>query len=391
MKFEYTWRWYGPNDPVTLSDIKQTGATGIVHALHHKPVGDTWETKEILERKELIESYGLSWSVVESVPVHEDIKKRSGDFEKYLENYATTLKNLGEAGIYTVCYNFMPILDWTRTDLDYPVGNGAFALRYDQTAFAAFELFILKREGAEAEYSTADINRAHKYFVDLSDEERLQLKNNIIAGLPGGNDSYSLEAFQQMLDSYQHISPDALKENLKLFLEAVVPAAETAKVNLCIHPDDPPFPILGLPRVVSTETDIERILTEVDSPNNGVTFCTGSFGARKDNDLVRMAKRFADRVHFLHFRSVQLEENGSFFEADHLQGNGNLVAVMNAFISSDKLPDSLVLPIRPDHGHKMLDDINKKTNPGYSCIGRMKGLSELQGIEQGLRFISSSQ
>lgn len=386
MKFEYTWRWYGPDDPITLKDIKQTDATGIVNALHHIPVGETWSVEEIRNRKKEIEAAGLSWSVVESVPVHEDIKKKSGQFQKYIDNYKQTLKNLAECGVMTVCYNFMPILDWTRTDLDYALSTGAYALRFDANAFAAFELFILKREGAKSEYNAEQTAKAEAYFNSLNEEEVHKLTKNIIAGLPGGHEGYTPEEFQVILDEYAGISEEDLKANLRYFLQEVIPVAEEVGVLMCIHPDDPPYPILGLPRVVSTESDIERLLSDVESPNNGITLCTGSYGVRKDNDMVSMAKRFADKIHFLHFRSVQVEDDGSFYEAGHLEGNSYIAKVMNAMITSEKLSENHVIPMRPDHGHKMLDDITKKTNPGYSCIGRMKGLGELRGLEQGLRF-----
>ena len=386
MKFEYTWRWYGPNDPITLKDIRQTDATGIVNALHHVAVGETWTLEEINKRKAEIEAAGLTWSVVESVPVHEDIKKRDGNVDQYIENYKQTLRNLGKCGVNTVCYNFMPILDWTRTDLDFALETGAYALRFDATAFAAFELFILKREGAKSVYTSEQTTKAQAYFNNLSDQEIDRLTKNIIAGLPGGHEGYTPEEFQEILDQYSGISTEKLEANLRYFLQQVIPVAEEAGVLMCIHPDDPPYPILGLPRVVSTEKDIERILSDVDSPNNGITLCTGSYGVRKDNDMVSMASRFADRIHFLHFRSVAVEDDGSFFEAGHLEGNSYIVKVMNAIITSDKLDTEHLIPMRPDHGHKMLDDITKKTNPGYSCIGRMKGLAELRGLEQGLRY-----
>lgn len=386
MKFEYTWRWYGPDDPVTLKDIRQTDATGIVSALHHIPVGQVWSEEEILKRKTEIESSGLTWSVVESVPVHEDIKKRSGSYQEYIRNYRKTLTNLASCGIKTVCYNFMPILDWTRTDLNFPLSSGAYALRFDATAFAAFELFILKREGARSVYNAEQTAKAESYFNSLNEEAIKKLTDTIIAGLPGGNEGYSLQEFQSMLDEYSAITEEDLQANLSYFLKEVIPVAEELGVLMCIHPDDPPYPILGLPRVVSTEKDIERLLNDIESPSNGITLCTGSYGVRKDNDMKSMATRFTDKIHFLHFRSVQVEDDGSFFEAGHLEGNSNIAKVMNAMITSDKLTDDHVIPMRPDHGHKMLDDISKKTNPGYSCIGRMKGLGELRGLEQGLRF-----
>lgn len=386
MKLEYTWRWYGPEDPVTLQDIRQTEATGIVSALHHVPVGDVWSVDEIQKRKREIEAAGLSWSVVESVPVHEDIKKRSGDFELYIGNYRQTIRNLALCDITTICYNFMPILDWTRTNLEYPVGNGSYALRFDADAFAAFDLFILSRKNAKADYTDEQIQKAKSYYDALNREGRDKLTDTIIAGLPGGHEGYSLEAFKKILSEYANIDASELEANLKHFLQEVIPTAEEHNVLMAIHPDDPPYPILGLPRVVSTENDIERLLSDVDSPNNGITFCTGSYGVRDDNNLSKMAIKFAERIHFLHLRSVKREEDGSFYEDDHLRGNSEIAAVMQVIITSDKLREDHVIPVRPDHGHKMLDDIGKETNPGYSCIGRMKGLSELRGLEQGLRF-----
>lgn len=386
MKFEYTWRWYGPDDPVTLKDIRQTEATGIVTALHHIPAGEVWSVDEIQKRKREIEAAGLRWSVVESVPVHEDIKKKSGQYVRYIQNYQQTLRNLSLCEVRTVCYNFMPILDWTRTNLNYPVGNGAYALRFEKTAFAAFDLFILRRKGAENDYKDSEIQKAELYYNSMNRNSRDQLTDTIIAGLPGGHEGYSLEAFKKMLNEYKSIDTKELGANLRHFLEEIIPTAEEHNVLMCIHPDDPPFPILGLPRVVSTGQDIKRLLGDVDSPNNGITFCTGSYGVRNDNLLPEMAAKFADRIHFLHLRSVQREDDGSFFEADHLAGDSNIAGVMKAILESSKLDENRIIPVRPDHGHKMLDDIDKVTNPGYSCIGRLKGLSELRGLEQGLRF-----
>ncbi|MAL18740.1 MAG: mannonate dehydratase [Balneola sp.] len=386
MKLEYTWRWYGPDDPITLADIRQTGATGIVSALHHIPAGEVWSVDEIQKRKKEIEAAGLSWSVVESVPVHEDIKKRSGQYVSYIQNYQQTIRNLSLCEVKTVCYNFMPILDWTRTSLDYPIQNGAYALRFDATAFAAFDLFILGRAGAEKDYKDSDIQKAELFHNSISESAKTQLTDTIIAGLPGGHEGYSIEEFKEILRQYKNISREDLEANLRQFLQKVIPTAEEYNVKMCIHPDDPPYPILGLPRVVSTKKDIARLLSDVDSPCNGITFCTGSYGVREDNDLPAMAAEFADRIHFLHLRSVQRENDGSFYEADHLEGDSEIAGVMKAILESPKLDESISIPVRPDHGHKMLDDIDKETNPGYSCIGRLKGLSELRGLEQGLRF-----
>ncbi len=383
MNLIQTMRWYGEHDIVSLKDLKQAGCTGVVTALHQIPVGEIWPMEEIIKRKKLIENAGLRWSVVESLPVHDDIKKRNGNYLQYIDHYNISLQNLASCDIKVITYNFMPVLDWMRTNLKYKTSSGALALRFEKTAFIAFDLFLLKRPEASQEYSTMEIGKAQAYYDQLSVTAKQELMNTCLQALPGTTENFSTEQVLRLLDEYKGITADTLRENLIKFLEAVTPLADELGMQLAIHPDDPPYPILGLPRIMSTESDARYILDKIPNKSNGICFCSGSFGARADNDLTGIIKRLGNRIYFLHLRSTHRDLEGNFYEANHLEGNADMYSLMKQIVLL-MTKENRAIPMRPDHGHQMLDDIHKNPYPGYSAIGRLKGLAELRGLEMGI-------
>ncbi|WP_341226268.1 mannonate dehydratase [uncultured Arcticibacterium sp.] len=393
---KHTMRWYGPKDGVSLMDIRQAGCSGVVNALHEVPVGDVWSQSEIQKRKDIIEADNdkytpLTWDVVESLPVHEDIKKGIASRDKYIENYKTSLRNLAACGVTTVCYNFMPVLDWSRTQLNYQMPDGSYALRFVYLDFAAFDLFILKRAGGEADYDDETQKAAKERFESMTEADIKKLKGAILQGLPGSDDAFTLESFQALLDEYKNIGDKELRENLYYFIQQVGPIAKEVGVNMCIHPDDPPRPLIGLPRVFSTQSDVEQLMNAYNDPANGITFCTGSLGVRPDNDLVSIIKQFGYRIHFIHLRTTMREETpGNFHEAPHMAGDVDFYDVVKALWQEQYRRESAdekvkLIPMRPDHGHHFWSDMDKTYYPGYSYMGRLKGLAELRGLEYAIK------